>query len=72
MPDSAEGARLDDLEVRLTFVDDAVSELAGADAELSQRLMKLEAAVQAIRQELINLRADSGHDPHSEPPPPHY
>ena len=72
MVEPFDSGRLDDLEVRLTFIDDAVGALAGADAEISRRLMKLEQAVRDMRQELSGLRAATGHDAASEPPPPHY
>jgi SlyX protein len=65
-------ARLQDLEVRLTFLDDAVTALSDADAELSKRLLAIERALRDMRNEVSALRDASGHDPHSEPPPPHY
>jgi SlyX protein len=64
--------RLTELEVRLTFVDDTVNALASADAELSMRLAALEDVIRGLRSELSALRTSQGHDPHSEPPPPHY
>jgi SlyX protein len=64
--------KLQDMEIRLTFLDDAVSELSGADADLSRRLLAVEQSLRALREEIQSLRTDSGHDPHSEPPPPHY
>lgn len=64
--------KLEDLEVRLTFLDDAVAGLSSADADLSRRLVALEHKMDAMRAELLSLRAASGHDPASEPPPPHY
>lgn len=64
--------RLTELEVRLTFVDDTVNALASADAELSMRLAALEDVIRGLRSELSSLRTSQGHDPHSEPPPPHY
>ncbi|MET0332228.1 MAG: SlyX family protein [Dyella sp.] len=64
--------RLTELEVRLTFIDDTVHALAGADAEQSLRIAALERLVRDLRGELSSLRHDAGSDPHSEPPPPHY
>lgn len=64
--------KLQDVEIRLTFLDDAVSELSGADAELSRRLQAVEQTLRALREEIQSLRTSGGHDPHSEPPPPHY
>jgi SlyX protein len=64
--------RLDDQEVRLTFIDEAVNALSNADAEQSQRLLAVEQALRDLRGELRAMRNAMGHDPHSEPPPPHY
>jgi SlyX protein len=72
MADDTLQQRLTELEVRLTFVDDTVSALASADAELSMRIVALEELIRGLRSELSSLRVAQGHDPHSEPPPPHY
>lgn len=64
--------RLAELEVKLTFIDDTLNALVNADAERSQRMAALERLVRDLRSELSTLRVSQGHDPHSEPPPPHY
>ncbi|RUL79687.1 SlyX family protein [Dyella choica] len=64
--------RLTELEVRLTFIDDAVQALVAADAEQSVRIAKLERLIRDLRSELETVRLGQGPDPHSEPPPPHY
>lgn len=64
--------KLHDLETRLTFIDDAVGALSEADADLAKRLLAVEQMLREMRRELSALRDASGHDPHSEPPPPHY
>jgi SlyX protein len=64
--------RINDLEVRLTFIDDAVSALSTADADQSQRLLALERALRELRGELQAMRTALGHDSRAEPPPPHY
>jgi SlyX protein len=64
--------RLAELEVRLTFIDDTVQGLAEADSDQSIRIAALERLVHDLRTELASLRLGQGHDPHSEPPPPHY
>ncbi|GLQ97568.1 SlyX family protein [Dyella mobilis] len=64
--------RLTELEVRLTFIDEAVQALTAADADQSLRLVELERLVRDLRNELATVRTGQGHDPHSEPPPPHY
>ncbi|HEX7340293.1 MAG TPA: SlyX family protein [Rhodanobacteraceae bacterium] len=64
--------RLNDLEVRLTFVDDTVTSLADADASLTRRLLALERAIRDMRAELATIRTALGDDARNEPPPPHY
>jgi SlyX protein len=49
-----------------------VQGLADADGERSMRIATLERLVHDLRTELASLRLGQGHDPHSEPPPPHY
>lgn len=64
--------RLNELEVKLTFIDDTVLALASADADQSQRIAALERIVRDLRGELSTMRVAQADDPHSEPPPPHY
>ena len=69
---STDEQRLTELEVRLAFIDDAVQALVSADADQSMRIATLERMVRDLRSELASVRTGQGHDPHSEPPPPHY
>ena len=64
--------RLDEMEVKLTFIDDAVQALTSADASQSQRIALLERALRDMRGEMAAMRVLQGDDPHDEPPPPHY
>ncbi|MES2404311.1 MAG: SlyX family protein [Pseudomonadota bacterium] len=64
--------RLDDMELRLTFLDDAVSSLGDSEAMQSQRLLQLENALKELRLELASLRTSLSESVQSEPPPPHY
>lgn len=64
--------RMTDMEMRLTFLDDAVSSLNDSEAYQSQRLFQLENALTELRRELSALRTSLADDPHNEPPPPHY
>ncbi len=64
--------RLDEMEVKLTFIDDTVQALTSADAEQSQRIAALERALRDMHGELSSMRTALADDPHSEPPPPHY
>jgi SlyX protein len=71
-PDGALERRLDEMEVKLTFIDEAVQALTAADAEQSQRIAALERAMRDLRGELSSMRVAQADDPHDEPPPPHY
>ena len=64
--------RLDDMEIKLTFIDDAVQALIQVDAGQSQRIAALERALRELRGEIDSVRLGQSSDPHSEPPPPHY
>ncbi len=64
--------RLAELEVRMTFLDEAVGGLLRADAERSVRLDLLERTVRELRADLAAARVALGADAHLEPPPPHY
>lgn len=64
--------RLTELEVRLTFLDDTVNALVATETEQARRILMLEQLLHDLRQELMALRVSQSHDPHSEPPPPHY
>ena len=64
--------RLNEMEVKLTFIDDTVHAMGAADADQSQRIAALERALRDLRGELSTMRIAQGDDPHNEPPPPHY
>jgi SlyX protein len=64
--------RMDELELKLTFLDDAVTSWNDSEVQQSQRLLKLERALTELRQELAALRTSLSDDVHNEPPPPHY
>lgn len=63
--------RLNELEVKLTFLDDTVQALAAADASQSMRIAALEHALRELRGELSSLRVGPADAPQHEPPP-HY
>lgn len=64
--------RVDELEVKLTFLDDTVHALAAADADQSQRIAALERMLRELRGEISSMRTAQPGDAHDEPPPPHY
>jgi SlyX protein len=70
--DDALTRRLDEMEVKLTFIDDAVQALTSADADQSQRIALLERALRDLRGEMAAMRVAQADDAHDEPPPPHY
>jgi SlyX protein len=64
--------RIEELEVKLTFLDDTVHALAEADADQSQRIAALERALRELRGEISLMRSSQSDDARDEPPPPHY
>ncbi|HEY8682903.1 MAG TPA: SlyX family protein [Rhodanobacter sp.] len=64
--------RINELEVKLTFIDDTVQAMAAADADQSLRIAALERSLRELRGELSSMRIAPTDDPHGEPPPPHY
>lgn len=64
--------RLDEVETRLAFLDDALAGLNAAEVERSQRMLRIERTLAEMRVELAALRTGLGDDVHDEPPPPHY
>jgi SlyX protein len=64
--------RLDEVETRLAFLDDALATLSAAEAERSQRMLRIERMLAELRMELAALRTGLGDDVRDEPPPPHY
>jgi SlyX protein len=63
--------RLTDLEVRLSFIDDAVQSLDATVAAQDRTLAETVRALERLRDELAGMQA-AGQDARDEPPPPHY
>jgi SlyX protein len=63
---------MNELELKLTFLDDAVASLNDGEAQQTRRLLQLENALGELRRELASLRTSLADDVHEEPPPPHY
>lgn len=64
--------RLTELEIRLSFIDEAMSELLGADVSRGRRMVALENTVAELCRELSTVRTALAGDIGHEPPPPHY
>lgn len=64
--------RLDEVETRLAFLDEALAGLNAAEAESTQRMLRIERTLAELRMELAALRTGLGDDVNDEPPPPHY
>ncbi|HLU13956.1 MAG TPA: SlyX family protein [Arenimonas sp.] len=71
LPEALE-ARLADLETRLTFQEQALSELGEAMAEARMETARMAELLQRALEDLKQLRTLLYADPGSEPPPPHY
>ena len=64
--------RLNELEVRLAFVDDTMATLNATVSEHDRVLTDMRLALERLRVELSGMRSALQHDVHDEPPPPHY
>ena len=63
--------RMNELELKLTFLDDAVASLNDGEAQQTRRLLQLENALAELRRELASLRTSLSDNVRDEPPP-HY
>lgn len=64
--------RLVELETRLAFQEQALSDMSQALAEARMERARSDALLQAVLADLRGLRGALYADPASEPPPPHY
>ena len=64
--------RMNELELKLTFLDDAVASLNDGEAQQTRRVLQLENALAELRRELASLRTSLADNVQDEPPPPHY
>lgn len=64
--------RLVELETRLAFQEQALSEMSQALADARIERARTDALLQAVLADLRGLRGTLYADPGSEPPPPHY
>ncbi len=64
--------RLVELETRLAFQEQALTEMSEALAQARIERTRTDALLQAVLADLRGLRGTLYADPGSEPPPPHY
>lgn len=64
--------RLNEVETRLAFIDDALAGLTDAEAETARRMLTIERILSELRMELAAIRTGLAEDVRNEPPPPHY
>lgn len=64
--------RLNELEVRLAFVDDTMGALNDAVAVHDRHLHEMRRMMDRLRSELVSVRGSLATDGGEEPPPPHY
>ncbi len=67
---SGEAARLEAVETKLAFQEDAVQQLSDALVAQQARIDRLEAQVTMLSEQLRTQQESGGAAP--EPPPPHY
>lgn len=65
-------SRVVELETRLAFQEQALSELNDALADARMELSRYDALLARVLEELRASRPGPGADPAEEPPPPHY
>ncbi len=63
--------RIIELETKVAFQEDAISELREVTTTQEQQILKLERELKEIRAQLIEVDLGSG-GTSEEPPPPHY
>ncbi|MBS0226963.1 MAG: SlyX family protein [Proteobacteria bacterium] len=69
----SEQSRIEELETRLTFQEQALIELSDALADARGEIARHEAALRRVIEELKSARGSGvSADPADEPPPPHY
>ncbi|MBS0218249.1 MAG: SlyX family protein [Proteobacteria bacterium] len=69
----SEQSRIEELETRLTFQEQALIELSDALADARSDIARHEAALRRVIEELKSARGSGvSADPADEPPPPHY
>ena len=72
-PRSSDQQRIEELETRLTFQEQALLELSDALADARSDIARHEAALLRVVEELKSARGSGvSADPADEPPPPHY
>lgn len=64
--------RMTELEVRLSFLEEALESLSDTVARHERSLDGTHALLAALRSELHSLRSGLGGTPAEDPPPPHY
>lgn len=68
-----EAGRIEELEMRLTFQEQALVELSDALADARAEIARHDAALRRVVEELKSARGSGvSVDPADEPPPPHY
>jgi SlyX protein len=74
MDDQAQDAqgRIEELEIRVAFQEEALQTLGQALHEAHQRIERLEAELGSLKMGLEGLRGALRPDASAEPPPPHY
>ncbi|SDU13614.1 SlyX protein [Halopseudomonas salegens] len=64
--------RLATLETRLAFQDDTIDALNTEVAQLQERLLRMQRALELVARRQTDLAANLPADASEEPPPPHY
>lgn len=65
-------ARIDSLEMRLTYQDDVIEDLNKVIVAQWAKLDQMQGRIGRLESRLQDNQANNGQNPYDEPPPPHY
>lgn len=66
------GARIDTLEMRVTYQDEVIEELNKVIVEHWSKFDQLLGRIARLENRVTDAQDNAGRDGHDEPPPPHY
>ena len=72
MSEDKNSLRIEDLEMRVAFQEDALDKLSDVIAQQDKTILELRRAVQLLNEQIRKMDAQPGATGGEEPPPPHY
>jgi SlyX protein len=65
-------ARIDNLEMKLTYQDDVIEGLNTVIIKQWSAIEQLQRRIEGLERRVLEAQDDAAPDPRDEPPPPHY